>query len=390
MAAEAVAVEAAVAAEVDRVGLGWRPQIGAGILANLDRIDLVEVIADDYFNASSSKLDSLRVLASHTPFTLHGIGLGMASTTCVDPKRLAKMARLVELLRPESWSEHLAFVRAGDIEIGHLASPPRNAQSLSATLSNLETARRTVGERPQMENIATLIDPPGSTMCEPDWLTGVVKQSDCPLLLDLHNVYTNGVNIGYDPFAMLDSLPLGQVGSIHIAGGRWMEERILDDHMHDVPEPVYELLRFVASRAPQPLTVILERDGEYPSISSLLQQLDRARAALEIGRAEAEAETGKFVRLATQSGMEILSTPAFEAVLVRLYSDHEFRQRFIDSPAIALAQSGLSGNQCAALAAIDRKGLILAARSFAHKKAKPPLSWKVRSLRLLQSIFQCR
>ena len=28
----------------DRVGLGWRPELAAGILANLDRIDVIEVI----------------------------------------------------------------------------------------------------------------------------------------------------------------------------------------------------------------------------------------------------------------------------------------------------------------------------------------------------------
>ena len=227
-------------------------------------------------------------------------------------------------------------------------------------------------------------------MSESDWLAAVVQQSECPLLLDLHNVYTNGVNIGYDPFAMLAALPLDQVGSIHIAGGRWMEQRILDDHLHDVPEPVFELLRFVASRAAQPLTVILERDGEFPSMASLLEQLDRARAAMEIGRAEAEDEIGTLAGSAAKSGMEIVSTPEFEAVLARLYSDQEFRQRFVDAPAAALAQSGLSENQCAALAAIDRKGLLLAAKSFAHKKAKQLPSWKVRSLRLLQSVFQCR
>lgn len=32
----------------DRFGLGWRPELAAGILTHLDRIDIVEVIADDY------------------------------------------------------------------------------------------------------------------------------------------------------------------------------------------------------------------------------------------------------------------------------------------------------------------------------------------------------
>ena len=33
----------------DRVGIGWRGELAAGILSNLDRIDVLEVIADDNY-----------------------------------------------------------------------------------------------------------------------------------------------------------------------------------------------------------------------------------------------------------------------------------------------------------------------------------------------------
>ena len=49
-------------------------------------------------------------------------------------------------------------------------------------------------------------------------------------------------------------------------------------------EPVYDLLTEVAARAPQPLTVIVERDGAYPPMPALLTELDRTRAALAAGR----------------------------------------------------------------------------------------------------------
>ena len=112
------------AAANDRFGLGWRPQLAAGILANLDRIDIVEVIADDYFDAPSKHHRALATLAAQVPIALHGIGMGLASACRADQKRIDAMARLVERIQPESWSEHLAFVRAGEIEIGHLAAVP--------------------------------------------------------------------------------------------------------------------------------------------------------------------------------------------------------------------------------------------------------------------------
>ncbi len=274
----------------DRVGLGWRPELAAGILSNLDRIDVIEAIAEDYWD-NSRGVAALKMLRAQRPLVLHGISLGLSSTAPPQPKRLAKMARLVEKVQPESWSEHLAFVRAGDIEIGHLAAPPRTASTIDATAVNLFQARKIVGSTPSVENIATLIDPPASDCDEPAWLARTVAASDVGLLLDLHNLYANSVNFGLDPRDFLARLPLDRVHQVHISGGRWIyngdprSRRLLDDHLHDPPDPVYDLLAELARRAPHPLTVILERDGSYPPMAHLLHQLDRARQALAEGRA---------------------------------------------------------------------------------------------------------
>lgn len=293
MAAEAA--EADGAFMKDRVGLGWRSELAAGILSRLDAIDVVEIIADDYFNAPRIARRSLTTLAAQVPVTLHGVALGMASCSAVETRRLEKMARLVNEVRPECWSEHLAFVRASGIEIGHLAAPPRTEETVEATLRNLATATRIVGAAPQIENIATLIDPPGSMLDESAWLRAIALNSRSELLLDLHNVHANALNFGFDPLDFLRALPLEKVAMIHLAGGKWIgpegRQRLLDDHLHDVPDPVFHLLEEVASRVAQPLTVIIERDGEYPPIEHLIQQLDRARTALAQGRARGAMAT---------------------------------------------------------------------------------------------------
>ena len=273
----------------DRVGIGWRPELAAGILSNLDRIDVLEVIAEDYFERAD-RTRALKTLAAQIPIMVHGISLGMASTAPVDRKRLEKMARLVDKVQPESWSEHLAFVRAGDIDIGHLAAPPRTSSTIDGTAANLAAARSVVGSAPVVENIATLIDPPASDRDEPAWLQETLASSDAGLLLDLHNLYANSVNFGLDPKEFLTRLPASRIQIVHISGGQWIDDgdpehrRILDDHLHDPPDPVYDLLSELAARCPNSLSVILERDGQYPSIEQLMAQLDRARCALESGR----------------------------------------------------------------------------------------------------------
>jgi len=273
----------------DRFGLGWRTELAAGILSNLDHIDVVEVIADDYFD-SASRLRALKMLAAQVPVVLHGISLGLPSTAGIDRRRLDKMARLVEAVLPECWSEHLAFVRAGDIEIGHLAAPPRATSTIDATAVNIEAARAVVGSPPLVENIATLIDPPASDHDEPTWLSGTVAASGAGLLLDLHNLWANSVNFGLDAREFLARLPAASVHAVHLSGGRWISgadgvsRRILDDHLHDPPDPIFDLLSALSSRCPNPLTVIIERDGSYPPMGHLLAQLDRARRAVSAGR----------------------------------------------------------------------------------------------------------
>src|SRR5262245_3063190 len=86
-AGEEAAVAVAAADLTHRVGIGWRPELAAGIFAHLDEIDVVEVIADNYFKASRRELDALRGLAEQVPVYLHGVGLGLASSFPVEAAR---------------------------------------------------------------------------------------------------------------------------------------------------------------------------------------------------------------------------------------------------------------------------------------------------------------
>ncbi len=244
VAAVGAVVAAAAADAADRVGLGWRGELAGGILSNLNQIDALEVIADDHFHAPRAELAALRRLAAQVPVSLHGVAMGLASTIPVEPRRLDRMARLMRAVGAESWSEHLSFVRASGVEIGHLAAPPRTPLSVTGSIANIRRATRVVGSAPMMENIATLIDPPASLMDEARWVAEIIEGAAVPLLLDLHNLYANAVNFGHDPAALLLRMPLHRVGAVHLSGGHWIDEpgdaqaprrRLLDDHVHDVP-----------------------------------------------------------------------------------------------------------------------------------------------------------
>jgi len=68
------------------VGIGWRPELAAGILAHLDRIDLVEIIADDWFEAGRRELRALRTLGAQAPVVLSRVPIpGLSQIPVLGP-----------------------------------------------------------------------------------------------------------------------------------------------------------------------------------------------------------------------------------------------------------------------------------------------------------------
>ncbi len=336
-----------------RVGLGWRPELAAAIFANIDRIDVVEVIADDWFEASDRDLRSLRLLGATTPLILHGTSLGLASTHPVDARRLERTARLIDKVQPLMWSEHLAFVRAGGIEIGHLAAPPRTSETIEGLAANVERALRITGIAPALENVATLIDPPLSTMSESEFVRGAIRTCGVPLLLDLHNLHANATNFGFSAQEFISAISDLPVAYVHLAGGRRVKgNRILDDHLHAVPDEVFELLTLLDAGT----MVVIERDGSYPEFSELLGEMDRARGERAARPQSPGVSSGDQNRYTGETpahcGRDARSP--IEKTLATLYTDAKARENFLLAPAFP----------------IDREGLELAAESFARKRSR--------------------
>jgi uncharacterized protein (UPF0276 family) len=369
------------AAPRDRFGLTWHPRLAGDVLTHAHRLDIVEVIPEGLFLDSRRSRRALKTLARELPVAIHGVSLGFASAEGVDGRRLDAFARLMDDVAPEHWSDHLAFVRGGGVELGHLAAPTRSALTVEATAANLDRAARRVGARPLAENVATLLDPPGSDRSEQDWLLALLGASESDLLLDLHNLVTNGRNLGYEPMALVDALPAHRIRAIHIAGGVEVEastgeRRLLDDHRHAVPASVYALLERVGERVPHGLDVILERDGAFPPFGELLDELDRARTALAAGRARRAAAASDVVlpgpRPLSPAGERAAACTRqarVEALLARLYVDAGARARWLADPDGESRRAGLDDAAVAAMRRLDRSGLELAARSFARKRA---------------------
>lgn len=295
MAVEAAAVVGAVAAVADRpilgAGISFRDEWSWEIVRHRDRLGLVEVVPENVVGERGCR--DVHVLRDAVPLLVHGIGLSLGGAEGIDPARLEHFARIVELARPPWISEHIAFTRAGGVDVGHLTPLPFTREAVDMVARNVAALRRRIPDVPLLlENIAYTVRLPGAEMTEAEFVTAVVETADCGLLLDLENVHANATNHGYDARTFLEALPLERVGEVHLAGGQWVDDRYADTHTRAVPEESWALLEWLVQRVRVP-AVVIERDDELPPFLELLNEVDRAREILDHAAARAAASAGR-------------------------------------------------------------------------------------------------
>jgi uncharacterized protein (UPF0276 family) len=257
-------------------GLGYREPYRADVLLNGAGVDFLEVIADHYLDAPAEKLRELDLLAERYTLIPHGLNLSLGSGEGLDPDYRDRLLALVRRLDPPWWSEHVAFTRAGGVEIGHLAPLPFSREALDVLAANIAEVQGLTGTPLILENITYTFALPGSELEEADFLAALLERTGCGLLLDVANLHINAVNHHFDPFAFLARLPLDKVVQLHFAGGHQEGELLLDSHSAAAPTEVWALLDHILSRAPVK-GVILERDERLPPFATLLEELGRVR-----------------------------------------------------------------------------------------------------------------
>jgi uncharacterized protein (UPF0276 family) len=259
------------------VGLGLRNELCAELETARGKVDFLEVITESCFRGMQPS--PLRKLCQQFPVVCHGINLSLAADEPMDPVYLSELYAVLSAYRPRWFSDHLAMTHVGGIDIGHLAPFSFTEETVATVVQKVRTLQAEAQLLMLVENIAYYFQTPGCELAEHEFLTRVVEQADCGLLLDLNNLVANARNQNYDPFAFLDRLPLERVVQVHLAGGVWRSGVFVDTHAHPVGEDVWRLLEYVCRRA-SIKGVLLERDANIPALNELVDELDHARAVL--------------------------------------------------------------------------------------------------------------
>lgn len=181
--------------------------------------------------------------------------------------------RWLSLLRSETakrdyyWiSEHVGFVGAGRFSFSAPLPMPADADVVALGQKRIIDLADAAGCDVGLENLATCLGSADATD-QGSFLRQLLAPVDGFVLLDLHNLYCQGHNVGIDPLRLMAQLPLDRVREVHVSGGRWSvasnSARKIRRDTHDslVPDAVLDLLGVALMRCPNLEVVIYERMG---------------------------------------------------------------------------------------------------------------------------------
>ena len=261
------------------LGVGLRNQHFNYLMHHEPAVDWFEVISENFIDNHGYARRVLERVRSLRPVVMHGVSLSIGSTDPLDREYLKSLKALAEFVRPAWVSDHLCWTGVAGVNTHDLLPVPLNEESLRHVAARVRQVQDFL-ERPLvLENPSTYLEFRESTIPEWEFLSELVRETGCGLLLDVNNVYVSGHNHGFDPELYVLSVPHESVAQIHIAGPTDCGRYLVDTHDQPVPARVWELYR-MAQELTGGVSTLLEWDANIPDFPELVAELRKAEAAL--------------------------------------------------------------------------------------------------------------
>lgn len=261
---------------VTGAGLGFRRALLAELeSAGADGIDFFELAPENWIGVGGALGRRLRRFTERHPFVAHGLSLSLGGPGPLDEQLLRDIRQFLDEHGIRAYTEHLSYCT----DEGHLYDLmpiPFTGEAVRHVAARIRHVQEVL-ERPiAIENVSYYAAP-GAEMSEIEFVSAVLAEADCGLLLDVNNIFVNAVNHRYDPVQFLRALPAGRVWYFHTAG-HYVEAPDLrvDTHGAAVCDDVWTLLQQAYDHC-GPVPTLLERDFNFPPLGELVAEVARVR-----------------------------------------------------------------------------------------------------------------
>lgn len=257
-------------------GVGLRTSHYDSVLRTQSKIDWLEIMTDDFLVDGGVALDVLEPLATRYPLVMHGVSMSLGGT---DPLRYDYLRRVKDLMarvQPVWVSDHFCWTGTDGVNLHDLMPMPYTHEAVDHMVARIQAVQEFLGRPLVLENVSSYITFHDSMMSEWEFLTEICTRAGCLLLLDINNIYVSAFNHGFDAKTYIDYVPSELVQQFHLAGHQRHENYIIDTHDDKVVDDVWALYRYAIQRFGE-VSTLIERDGNIPPLSELLNELDQAR-----------------------------------------------------------------------------------------------------------------
>ena len=267
-------------APVHGAGLGLRRALMGPLADSMpETVDFLETAPENWMGVHGRLGREFRRITERYPLVAHGLSLSLGGPHPLDEGFLADLKAFLDGSEAVLYSEHLSYTSDGG-QLYDLLPIPFTEEAVRYVARRIRRTQEILERRIAVENVSYYAAP-GTDLTEAGFVTAVLAEADCDLLLDVNNVYVNSINHGYDPYAFLAAMPADRVAYLHVAGHyREAPDLLIDTHGTPVSDPVWDLLEAAYFRF-GPLPTLLERDTNIPPLPDLLAELDGIRQIQE-------------------------------------------------------------------------------------------------------------
>jgi uncharacterized protein (UPF0276 family) len=256
------------------VGIGFRTEIATETLAlENSSVTFLELAPENWMQLGGKHRRLLDNAMQKFPITCHGLSLSLGSPEPLDWDFIKLVKQFLKEFSIELYSEHLSYCKCQNAHFYDLLPLPFTQEAITHVVSRIKQVQDFLERKIAIENVSYYC-PISPEMQESEFLSRIVEESDCNLLLDVNNVYVNAFNHQYDPYEFLKKIPLNKVAYVHMAGHQKVNPTlIIDTHGHPIIDPVFELFEWTAERI-SPVPVLLERDFNFDDFEGLIDEVE--------------------------------------------------------------------------------------------------------------------
>jgi uncharacterized protein len=266
------------------VGIGLRIPHYQHIFEKKPVVDWFEIISENFMVDGGRALHVLDEILDRYRVVQHGVSMYFGSAEPLNREHLRRLKTLVKRTKTPWLTDHLCWGSVDGRYSHDLLPMPYTFEAAEKTAQKIREARDFLEVPIAVENVSSYAEFHVSEMTEWEFLTEVVEQADCGILLDVNNIYVSSRNHNFDPMDYINNVPHERVAQIHIAGHSKFEKYILDTHDHAPIDPVWKLYS-KAIELVGPTATLLEWDDLIPSFDEVHNEALKAKKFLKPAQA---------------------------------------------------------------------------------------------------------